>query len=264
MLVGTPAYMAPEQAAGGKIDARTDVYAVGAILYRALTGKRAFVAEDTAEVLSAILTEEPERPRALEPSIPEGLELVIQRAMAKRPEDRHASALELEQALAPFGVSARPSAPPPPRTADTDAREAKHARPLLAVLSVAAVAWIIGVLDAAALALLAEGDGGGELEAARLVFVTLAVLVIAVGPVALFVRHERSIWQSTPRVIALVRRMKLALVAAIGTYAAMAVGIRIAESVTAGRVGFGPAVDLGLGVASFAAAGIAVLSGRPR
>jgi hypothetical protein len=145
------------------------------------------------------------------------------------------------------------------RSTEPDELEAKRARPLLAALTVLCFAWVVGVLDAAALALLAGDDEGGELQLARLVFVTLAVLVIVVGPMALFVRHERQLWQSTPKVIALGRRMKVALIAAIGSYAAMAVGARVAESVTAGRVGFGPAVDLGLTVASFAAGGIAML-----
>jgi serine/threonine-protein kinase len=264
MLVGTPAYMAPEQAAGGKIDARTDIYAVGAILYRSLTGRKAFVAEDTAEVLSAILTEEPARPRSLEPSIPEALELVIQRAMSKQPEARHASALELERALAPFAsqeASAQPGA-----DADTvrDGREAKRARPLLIVATVLSFAWVIGVLDAGALALLSEGDTDGQLRLARLVFVTLAVLLIVAAPMALFVRFQRRLWQNTPKTMELARRMKTALIAAAGSYAAMAVAVRVVESVTAGRIGFGPAVDLGLGVASFAAAGIAVLATAPR
>jgi hypothetical protein len=78
------------------------VYAVGGILYRALTGQKPFDSDDPSATLTRVLTEEPERPRALEPSIPQALELVIQRAMAKEPQDRHASMADLEADLLPF------------------------------------------------------------------------------------------------------------------------------------------------------------------
>src|SRR5689334_12656070 len=102
MIMGTPSYMAPEQARGERVDHRADVYAVGGILYRALTGKKPFDSDDPSATLTRVLTEEPERPRAIEPSIPQALELVIQRAMAKEPGDRHASMADLEADLLPF------------------------------------------------------------------------------------------------------------------------------------------------------------------
>ena len=111
MVVGTPAYMSPEQAAGAKVDARTDIYAVGAILYRALTGRAPFQGGDAAEVLSLVLTAEPPRPMSLDPSIPDGLELLIQRAMAKAVGERYQSMDELDQALAAFGRPRKSRAP---------------------------------------------------------------------------------------------------------------------------------------------------------
>lgn len=71
MIIGTPAYMAPEQARGAHVDHRVDIYAVGAILYRALTGRCPFEAEDPPAVLTAVLTAEPVRPRTLVPAIPD-------------------------------------------------------------------------------------------------------------------------------------------------------------------------------------------------
>ena len=85
------------------MDARTDIYAVGAILYRALTGRAPFQGGDAAEVLSLVLTAEPPRPMSLDPSIPDALELLIQRAMAKSVGERYQSMDELDQALAAFG-----------------------------------------------------------------------------------------------------------------------------------------------------------------
>ncbi len=102
MVMGTPSYMAPEQARGDKVDTRADIYAVGAMLYHALTGKKPFDTDDPASTLTLVLTEEPERPRALNDKVPEGLELIVQKAMAKDPRDRYQTMPDLDLALAPF------------------------------------------------------------------------------------------------------------------------------------------------------------------
>jgi serine/threonine-protein kinase len=128
MVVGTPAYMSPEQAAGAKVDSRTDVYAVGAILYRALTGRPVFQGGDAAEVLSAVLTSEPQRPMSLEPTISEGLELVIQRAMAKSAAERYQTMEELDRALSAFS-GPRAEAPVRPSQAPREDRDTVAPRP---------------------------------------------------------------------------------------------------------------------------------------
>src|SRR5690242_8163956 len=95
--LGTPAYMAPEQAAGRPdlIDRRTDVYGLGAILYEILTGRPPFTGSGTAEVLRKVREEEPVPPRQLFPDVPPALEAVCLRALAKQPADRPAAAAEL-------------------------------------------------------------------------------------------------------------------------------------------------------------------------
>jgi serine/threonine-protein kinase len=105
MIMGTPSYMAPEQARGEKVDLRADVYAIGALLYHALTGQRPFDSDDPAATLNMVLTEEPPRPRALSPEVPEALELVVQRAMAKDARDRYQTTAELDLALFPFDLA---------------------------------------------------------------------------------------------------------------------------------------------------------------
>jgi serine/threonine-protein kinase len=99
--LGTPAYMAPEQAAGRPdlIDRRTDVYGLGAILYEILTGRPPFTGSGTAEVLRKVREEEPVPPRQLFPDVPPALEAVCLRALAKRPADRPAAAAELARAV---------------------------------------------------------------------------------------------------------------------------------------------------------------------
>jgi serine/threonine-protein kinase len=101
MIMGTPSYMAPEQARGENVDLRADVYAIGALLYHALTGQRPFDSDDPTSTLRMVLTEDPPRPRSLAPDVPEALELVIQRSMAKDPRDRYQTTAELDRALLP-------------------------------------------------------------------------------------------------------------------------------------------------------------------
>ncbi len=101
--MGTPNYMAPEQATGhaGDADDRTDIFALGAILYRALGGKDAFMGQRPATVLYKVVNEEPSDLAALNPALPAGLVEIVNRAMAKDPADRFASAAELSGALLP-------------------------------------------------------------------------------------------------------------------------------------------------------------------
>lgn len=100
-VLGTPYYMAPEQARGARdIDHRADIYALGVILYEALTGRRPFDGQSYNEIMFSILTESFSLPRAVEPGIPADLERVILRSMARDPAERYQSAEEMNAALA--------------------------------------------------------------------------------------------------------------------------------------------------------------------
>ncbi len=102
MIFGTPEYMAPEQARGDEVDARSDLYAAGVILYEMTVGAPPFSGRSALGTMSAHLSEAPPSPRAACPgsSITPALEKVILRALAKSPADRFASARELAQAIA--------------------------------------------------------------------------------------------------------------------------------------------------------------------
>ncbi|MDQ3420775.1 MAG: protein kinase, partial [Acidobacteriota bacterium] len=93
--VGTIAYMSPEQARGDELDARTDIFSLGAVLYEMSTGRRAFEGKTTAVVFNNILESSPPAPRELNPSLPPKLEDVILRALEKDPELRYHSAADL-------------------------------------------------------------------------------------------------------------------------------------------------------------------------
>jgi tetratricopeptide (TPR) repeat protein/tRNA A-37 threonylcarbamoyl transferase component Bud32 len=98
-MVGTPAYMAPEQLQGKRVDARTDIYALGVVLYQALTGECPFVAETPLAVAMMHIHNPLRPPRQLKSDIPDAIERIILRAMAKNPEDRFQTAEEMAEAL---------------------------------------------------------------------------------------------------------------------------------------------------------------------
>jgi Tol biopolymer transport system component/predicted Ser/Thr protein kinase len=98
-IVGTAAYMSPEQAEGKKVDARTDIFSFGAILYEMLTGRRAFQAETGVSTLVAILTKQPTPLAELSPNIPQPLQAIVARCLRKDAERRFQTAADLRAAL---------------------------------------------------------------------------------------------------------------------------------------------------------------------
>ncbi len=99
-VLGTPFYMSPEQARGDKVvDERTDIYAIGVILYQALTGKRPFEGTSYNQVLAKIFTDPFPLPRTLSPSISKAIEQVILKAMDRNPNERYSTATAMRQAL---------------------------------------------------------------------------------------------------------------------------------------------------------------------
>ncbi|MFH1941556.1 MAG: protein kinase [bacterium] len=102
--LGTAAYMSPEQAKGEDVDHRTDIWALGVILYEMLTGELPFKGEYEAAVAYSILNEEPESMTALRPEVYEGLERLVKKALAKNPTGRFQKMEELAKELKSRGV----------------------------------------------------------------------------------------------------------------------------------------------------------------
>ncbi len=130
MILGTAAYMSPEQARGKTLDKRTDIWAFGCVLYEMLTGTRAFGGDDVSDVLASVLAREPEWTR-LPSNLSPALGTYIRRCLEKNPKQRIADAQDMRLALeGAFDTARLPSAPP--------------------VATRMASAWVVGALVAGA------------------------------------------------------------------------------------------------------------------
>lgn len=230
IAMGTPSYMAPEQARGERVDQRADVYGVGAILYTSLTGKPPFEGESVNQVMLAVLNGEPTRPRLLNPEIPEALELVIQRAMARDPAERFQSMEELEAALSHFDAPAREelaSVNRPPRAqllsrmgSLGDEGDVGAPRPqVLFLFGLALAAGLLGLVTTVhgLPALL----GRRPLSASEFWLVLAVVVGTLLTPFVLFVRwFWRRFWNNSVKMVELVPRLRGPVVGAVAAYGA--------------------------------------------
>ncbi len=99
LMLGTPMFMSPEQIRGKKVDQRTDIYAMGILLYRALLGTYPFPEGNTASLLLAHMCDPPTDPREVDPTLPRCLRAVLARCLEKEPDDRFPTVLDLARAL---------------------------------------------------------------------------------------------------------------------------------------------------------------------
>lgn len=237
-IMGTPSYMAPEQAKGSRVDGRADVYAVGAILYRALTGQRPYEREDARATLAALLVEEPPRPRAIDPKIPEDVEVVIQTAMARDPSERYQSAEDLEDALASLagkGALALGTTPPPrSKQASAPIVVPPYSRMTLTAMMALAALWTVSMCVSAAVSLLelSVGRAGEPLGISELALVVGCAIVVLVWPIVLGVRHVRSAyWNNALKVSRAVQAIRLVVLTSMAAYGAAALTVRMTDSV---------------------------------
>jgi serine/threonine protein kinase len=251
MIMGTPSYMAPEQARGDKVDHRVDVYAIGALLYQALTAKRPFDSEDATSTLTMVLTEEPPRPRSIVEGIPEALELVVQKAMAKDVRDRYQSTQELDAALAPFDVTPvpdRPSQADPvqpvpaagPQPVNVTARtmmagaaaasalpessqrsagqDARRARPTIVVLSGLMALWLIGG-SVDALGGIVRYVRDGDLTSTESLLLGIGCVFAVATPAYLFIaRVRKTVWPNSVHAVELAKALRYTAATAFATY----------------------------------------------
>jgi hypothetical protein len=193
-VIGTPHFMAPEQANAGEVDARCDLFSLGGVLYLASTGELPFGGKDTLSVLSALATKIPPSPRAFDPTLPRAFSELVMGLLAKDRDDRPQSAREVVEAIEAIEaiergevevVEASPEEPPP-----APGREKEEA----AALAAPAVREATGAGRKGKRAKKArppgarrkkrsgaERDWGRRVLVAALVLLGVAVLVLLVG-----------------------------------------------------------------------------------
>jgi tRNA A-37 threonylcarbamoyl transferase component Bud32 len=198
-MMGTPSYMAPEQAGGKRVGLSADVYALGAILYECLTGRPPFQAATPLDTVLQVVSDEPVSVRQLNDKVPVDLETICHKCLEKDPSQRYASALELakdlERYLTDDPVSARPLGE------WESARRWARKHPITATLTVLAVTGVLFWMALMAVLLplvkpVAKSVGevlffSGYLAGVASFLATMAVLVrprrrVAVGGVLLF------------------------------------------------------------------------------
>ena len=101
LVIGTPEYMSPEQLLGDPVDARSDIYSLGCILYQMLTGRRSFDEPTREQMIKRRLTERAPHPRDLVPELPKTLDLIVARMLARAPQDRYGTVAEVRDLLIP-------------------------------------------------------------------------------------------------------------------------------------------------------------------
>ncbi len=218
-LVGTPAYMAPEQAMGAEaVDGRADVYAVGAILYHMLTGSPPYGREDATATLMQLLKGDPPRARSIDNTVPEELEAVIERAMARDPEQRTPSARQLAQDLLPYdrqvvrqgaGASWIESLSQR-RSADKKATWARAiVLGLVLAATVLATAWALAFTGAVVLSVVRQA----ALTDLYRAIILVVPAVIGITSAILAIRSAVRRWRSLPKV----ERLGTALARALGS-----------------------------------------------
>jgi serine/threonine-protein kinase len=257
IIMGTPSYMSPEQARGKPVDLRADIYSTGAVLYFALTGKRPFDSDDPTSTISMVLTQDPPRPRSLDANIPEALELIVQKAMAKEARDRYQTMGELAKALALFEDGGRsmvhmPAVSEPPRDISQSGAErafdlaksmfstsppgqsaslARAARPTITAASAVLGTWLVGGTTSA-LAGLVRVLHDGEITLTECVLLVVGCLFAAATPIALYVLHvKKVIWPNSVRALQLASDLKRTAAAALVSYGGLSIMARIGHTV---------------------------------
>jgi serine/threonine-protein kinase len=169
---GSPPYMSPEQATGGKVDARADLYSLGCVLFQMLVGRRPFSGDDAVSLVYQHVHATPPRVDALDPDVPAPLGTLVAGLMAKDPDDRPASAAEVQRALE--SVPTEPVAPTTMTTAPVTATAvlprrtqelARRRKPWLPFAAV--ILGVVALLALATAVLLARGDPTATPSATR-------------------------------------------------------------------------------------------------
>ena len=190
-VVGTPHYMSPEQITGSRVDARSDVYSLGCVLYHMLTGTPPFDDDEAASILSQHVHQAAAPLRKRMADVPAGLEAIVERALAKRPKERFATAEELARALELIVDPKKKSTPKEPR-----ARKWRWLAALaaVAVVGAGAAAWRWMPAAAGGQLLVTTQPAGASIELDGKIqrgTTPLAIVGLAAGDHRITLRHGK-------------------------------------------------------------------------
>lgn len=220
VVMGTPSYMAPEQARGERVDHRVDVYGVGVILYVSLTGHPPFEEESPQQTVLAVMSREPTRPRVHTPSIPDELEIIVQKAMARTAEERFPSLADLDAALAVLEAPTPESArrlPLPSRRGDEETLVSPARSQVVLYAPLGIVMLLFGLITS--LAGIPELVGTRRLSGGEFALAITAVVGTLLTPLLLLLRWvRRRLWNNSLRMAELAIRIRSPLVTAVAVY----------------------------------------------
>ncbi len=187
-VMGTAAYFSPEQAEGKLVDARSDIYSLGVVLYEMCVGRPPFTGDSPVAVASKHVRDDPVLPRAVNPAVPAALEAVVMKAMAKNPDDRYASAEELRADLLRFADGRPVEAGDPAVTT------------MMAAAGASATTMMTGhtqTLPPVDQAPFEEADAAERKKRTRRLIALLIALLVALGVIAYFLLRSLGVFGAT-------------------------------------------------------------------
>lgn len=232
VVMGTPSYMAPEQARGERVDHRADVYGVGALLFAMMTGRPPFKTETPQATVLAVMNEDAPRPSSLNPQIPPSLEFVIQHAMAKDPAQRYQDMVSLRDAIAELdgprpalsssdSISSARTQVLSNLTAVSRDRELDGVRLRFVLFAVLATLTLLASVSAAVAGAITLAFGRWPLTQMETVLTLLIIVGTLLFPCVLLVRKlRRSVWNNTAKVYTVLTRMRSSVATALVAYGA--------------------------------------------
>ncbi len=184
-VMGTAAYFSPEQAEGKGVDARSDIYSLGVVLYEMAVGRPPFTGDSPVAVASKHVRDEPDLPRQVNPAVPVALEAVIMKAMAKNPADRYGSAEELRADLLRF-ADGRPVEASDVGLTSVMAAVGAGAGPATATTMMSPATGRTMAVPAGTRPSTADRDDEERKKRTRRLVLVLIVLLVALGVIAFF------------------------------------------------------------------------------
>jgi serine/threonine-protein kinase len=242
VIMGTPAYMSPEQAEGRSVDARTDIYGLGAVLYATLAGRPPFEAESLQALVMAVINGEPAPLRRVCPDVPESLDFIVERAMARSPDERYQSMQEFRSALenyfAKVALNTMPPTAPirlpaPSLVQEPGDQEIAAARPKLVAYSTLLTLLIVFGLTTC-VSSIEVVTGRWKLSRLELLLLFFGLIGTLLTPaLLLFAKVKKTIWTSHAKVLGLLSQLRAATLTTILSYGATTLFLLVADDVVA-------------------------------